>query len=74
MAPAAATRRYGEHPMASGRSDDHAAGMTSSLRHLVLFLLAAAVVALVATGCQTTKGFGKDVKNLGNKIEDKSGS
>ena len=60
--------------MASGRSHEHAAGMTSSLRHLVLFLLTAAVFALVATGCQTTKGFGKDVKSLGTTIEDKSGS
>ena len=48
--------------------------MNSSLRHLALFLLAAAFFALVTTGCQTTKGFGKDVKTLGDKIEDKSGS
>jgi predicted small secreted protein len=51
---------------------DYDAGMNSSLRRLALFLLTAAFFALVATGCQTTKGFGKDVKALGNKIEDKA--
>ena len=47
--------------------------MNSSLRRLAVLLLTAAFLALVATGCQTTKGFGKDVKNLGDKIEDKAG-
>ncbi len=60
--------------MAPPRRRKYDSGMNSSFRHLALFLLAAAFFALVATGCQTTKGFGKDVKNLGNKIEDKSGS
>lgn len=50
------------------------AGMNSSRRHLALLVLAAAFFALVATGCQTTKGFGKDVKSLGDNIENKSGS
>jgi predicted small secreted protein len=52
---------------------DHDAGMNSSLRRLAVLLLTAAFLALVVTGCQTTKGFGKDVKNLGDKIEDKAG-
>jgi predicted small secreted protein len=43
--------------------------MNSSLRRLTLVLLTAAFFALVAAGCQTTKGFGKDVKSLGDKIE-----
>ena len=46
--------------------------MNSSLRRLALSLLAVAYFALAATGCQTTKGFGKDVKTLGDKIEDKA--
>ncbi len=46
--------------------------MNSSLRRLALFLLTAAFFSLAAMGCQTTKGLGKDVKALGNKIEDKA--
>ena len=46
--------------------------MNPSLRHLVPLLLAAAVLVLVTTGCQTSKGFGKDVENLGEKIQDKA--
>ena len=35
-------------------------------------ILLAALLGLAATGCQTSKGFGKDVENLGEKIQDKS--
>jgi predicted small secreted protein len=33
-------------------------------------LLALAVGAAVLSACSTTEGFGKDVKNLGDSIED----
>jgi predicted small secreted protein len=39
---------------------------------LLSILLTASLVALAATGCQTSKGFGKDVEKLGDKIQDKS--
>ena len=46
--------------------------MKASSKQLVLYLLLAAAFALAATGCQTTKGFGKDVEHLGDKIQDKA--
>jgi predicted small secreted protein len=70
--PGASALSYGEHPMAIGGFGDHDAAMHSSLRRIVLLLVTAAVFALATTGCQTTKGFGKDVQKLGDKIEDKA--
>lgn len=35
-------------------------------------LLAAAFFALITTGCQTSKGFGKDVEDLGDNIQKKA--
>ncbi len=58
--------------MVAGRGGSYATGMNPSLRHLVPLLLATAVLVLVATGCQTSKGFGKDMENLGDKIQDKA--
>jgi predicted small secreted protein len=58
--------------MVTGGFRDYDAGMNSSLRRLALLLLTAAFFALAATGCQTTKGFGKDVEKLGDKIQDKA--
>jgi predicted small secreted protein len=46
--------------------------MKLSPGRLVLFLIAATLSLFAATGCQTTKGFGKDVENLGDKIEKKA--
>lgn len=46
--------------------------MNSSLRHCALFLLAVTFIGLVTSGCQTSKGFGKDVETLGEKIQDKA--
>ena len=58
--------------MAMGGSGDYDFGMSSSLKGLALFLLAAAFLAIATVGCQTSKGFGKDVEKLGDKIQDKS--
>jgi predicted small secreted protein len=44
--------------------------MNSSLKRIALLLLSVALLSLVATGCQTTKGFGKDVEKLGDNIQD----
>ena len=46
--------------------------MKAPLKILVSLLLTAAFLALVTTGCQTSKGFGKDVEKLGEKIQDKA--
>jgi predicted small secreted protein len=43
-------------------------------RHVTMGLavLATAAFALASTSCATTKGFGHDVKKVGNKIENKA--
>jgi predicted small secreted protein len=73
---AAANRRhagcYREYPMVPARLGRYAPGMNSSLKRLALLLLAAAFLALATTACQTSKGFGKDVEKLGDKIQEKS--
>lgn len=46
--------------------------MTTSRRQFAFFLLSAALLVFVATSCQTSKGFGKDVETLGEKIQDKA--
>ena len=45
--------------------------MKTSLKQLLLLFLATGFMALVSTGCQTTKGFGEDVEHLGEKIQNK---
>ncbi len=59
--------------MVRARPGRYASRMNSSLKRLALLLLAAALLAFTATACQTTKGFGKDVEKLGDKIQDKAG-
>jgi len=51
---------------------DDNAGMNSFPKRFALLLLAAAFLAIATVGCQTSKGFGKDVEKLGDKIQDKS--
>ena len=46
--------------------------MKSTPQQLTLFLLVAALLVLVTSACQTSKGFGKDVEKLGEKIQEKS--
>lgn len=46
--------------------------MNSTSRRLALLLLTAAFFALITTGCQTSKGFGKDVEKLGDNIQKKA--
>jgi predicted small secreted protein len=46
--------------------------MNSLYRRTLLVLLTAALVALATGGCQTSKGFGKDVEKLGDKIQEKA--
>ena len=58
--------------MATGGFGEYDSGMSSSLKCLALFLLATAFLAIATVGCQTSKGFGKDVEKLGDKIQDKA--
>ncbi len=46
--------------------------MKSNHRRALLALFSAAVLAWLTTGCQTSKGFGKDVEKLGDKIQEKA--
>jgi predicted small secreted protein len=46
--------------------------MNSSRKNFVQLLIALALLSLATTGCQTSKGFGKDVEKLGDKIQEKS--
>lgn len=43
--------------------------MKSSLQRTTLLLLVLAFTALIGVGCQTTKGFGRDVEHVGEKIQ-----
>jgi predicted small secreted protein len=40
---------------------------------LIVLLITGSLLALATVGCQTSKGFGKDVEKLGDKIQEKSG-
>ena len=46
--------------------------MKSTPQQFTLFLLVAALLVLVASACQTSRGFGQDVEKLGEKIQEKS--
>jgi predicted small secreted protein len=52
----------------------YAPGMNSSFRRLTILclILTFALVGLATSACQTSKGFGKDVEKLGDKIQEKS--
>ena len=47
-------------------------GMNPLFRRLALLALTAIFFTFAGTGCQTSKGFGKDVEKLGDKIQEKS--
>lgn len=58
--------------MAVVAADGYIAGMNSSLKRYALLLLSVVFLTLASTGCQTSKGFGKDVEKLGENIQEKS--
>jgi predicted small secreted protein len=43
--------------------------MKTSLKQFLLLFLAMGFMALVGAGCQTTKGVGRDLENLGEAIQ-----
>lgn len=59
-------------PMSLARILRYSPPMNSSLKRFALLLLTAATLAFVTTGCQTSKGFGKDVEKLGDNIQKKA--
>jgi predicted small secreted protein len=47
--------------------------MKANIRHLILILCAAVMVAAFTTGCRNTaQGAGKDIENAGEKIQEKT--
>jgi predicted small secreted protein len=44
--------------------------MTKLLKQLIVLLFATALLAIAGFGCNTAHGFGKDVKQTGQNIED----
>ncbi len=46
--------------------------MNPTIKRLMLLLLTLGAIAFATTGCQTSKGFGKDVEKLGDKIQEKA--
>jgi predicted small secreted protein len=50
----------------------YTSAMISSAKQLALFLFSAALLVFATTSCQTSKGFGKDVEKMGEKIQDKA--
>ena len=43
--------------------------MKTSLKRFLLFFLALLFIALAGSGCETSKGFGRDVEHVGDKIQ-----
>ncbi len=52
-----------------GRGRILSSTMKSTLKSLLLVILAAGIMTLVGTGCQTTKGLGRDIEHVGEKIQ-----
>ena len=46
--------------------------MNSKITKFALLLIAATLFVFSSTGCNTTKGLGKDVEKLGDKIQEKA--
>ncbi len=47
--------------------------MITSLKRIVIFLGVITLLAIVCTGCRhTARGFGKDMENAGEKIQQKT--
>jgi predicted small secreted protein len=46
--------------------------MKSTIKNVALVLIGAVLFSVIGTGCNTSKGFGKDVEKLGDKIQEKA--
>jgi predicted small secreted protein len=64
------TLMVGLHPMVTGSARIYSSWMNSSPKRFALLVLSIALLSFVTAGCQTTKGFGKDVEKLGDNIQD----
>jgi predicted small secreted protein len=58
--------------MAGCGAEIHDPRMKFIIPRIACAVLSAALLSLVTAGCQTSRGFGKDVEKLGEKIQDKS--
>jgi predicted small secreted protein len=45
--------------------------MKTSLKNFTILVLLSGFIAVASTGCQTTKGFGRDVEKVGENIQGK---
>jgi predicted small secreted protein len=45
--------------------------MITQSKHILALLFVAVLLAVVSVGCNTYRGFGKDVSNTGDAIQDK---
>ncbi|MCU0776609.1 MAG: hypothetical protein MUF86_02965 [Akkermansiaceae bacterium] len=43
--------------------------MKTPLKRIAMFIITSALVALFGASCATTRGFGRDVGTVGDKIE-----
>jgi predicted small secreted protein len=43
--------------------------MKTSYKRIIILALTSSILAAVGTSCNTTRGFGRDVKKTGHKIE-----
>jgi predicted small secreted protein len=43
--------------------------MKTPLKRIAMFIIVSALVALFGASCATTRGFGRDVGTVGDKIE-----
>jgi predicted small secreted protein len=59
-------------PHCDGKVAPLSSGMSFNTKRFALLLLGTAFFAFLSTGCNTSKGFGKDVEKLGDKIEKKA--
>lgn len=54
----------------SNRKPNQTHNMTTQIKRIVVLLFVTAFLTLVTTGCNTARGFGKDVERTGEKIQD----
>lgn len=60
------------NPILISKSNCHTSKKANSVLTLCLAGVATAAFAIASTSCATTKGFGRDVQKVGDKIERKA--
>jgi len=60
----------GKHPMAS--TDCRPDSSTDMKKQILYVLIAAVLLVAAGSGCRTAHGFGEDMENAGEKIQEKT--